>query len=166
MAHRVKDLALSQLWHRLQVWERFDPRPGMSSRLAILRQLHVYSKTELFLSSFSFLFLFWKKSKASTGHRDGGVGLWWVSTLMTRVAAALRGTSAESETHSGKGNHWWPRSWLSSGICSRATSVFRVWSFLAPTAPSAPQSSMSSHWKLTDHCDPVVIPLSIPPPSL
>lgn len=55
---QVKDLALSQLWHRLQVWVRFDPRPGMWSGLAILRQLHVYSKTELFLSSFSFLFLF------------------------------------------------------------------------------------------------------------
>ena len=27
VAQRVKDLALLQLWHRLQLWLRFDPRP-------------------------------------------------------------------------------------------------------------------------------------------
>ena len=27
MAHRVKDLALSQLWHRFQLWLGFDPWP-------------------------------------------------------------------------------------------------------------------------------------------
>ena len=36
MAQHVKDLALSQLWHRLQLWDIFDPRPGMWSGLAIL----------------------------------------------------------------------------------------------------------------------------------
>lgn len=102
MAKHVKDLALSQLWHRLQLWERFDPRPGMWSGLAILRQRHVYSKTELFLSSFSFL----KEEQGKHCPQRWWGGAMMVSTLMTRVAAALRGTSAESETHSGKGNHW------------------------------------------------------------
>ena len=28
MAQWVKDLALPQLWRRLQLWRKFDPRPG------------------------------------------------------------------------------------------------------------------------------------------
>ena len=28
VAQHVKDLALLQLWHKLQLWYRFDPWPG------------------------------------------------------------------------------------------------------------------------------------------